>query len=155
MKNKGVIKKVKANFKTHPKIGQDVSITRYGTASFIAEKATQIIPLEKGKKLRENIDRILLHKILGPLTTGLFLLSIFGMLLFLGNLVQDILMGLTESLLSSFSTAEHSIIDMVLVQGLTGLAAGISIAGLSGCILWRGSRGREIRCIIDGRSPIC
>jgi ferrous iron transport protein B len=37
-------------------------------------------------------------------------------------------MGLTESFLSSFGTAEYSIIAMVLIQGLTGLAAGVSIA---------------------------
>jgi len=128
LKNKGVVKKIKAELKTHPKIGQDISITRYGTASFIVEKATQIIPVKKGKKLHENIDRVLLHKVWGPLFTSLFLLTSFGILLYLGNLVQDVLMGLTESLLSFFSTAEHSVITMVLVQGLTGLAAGVSIA---------------------------
>ncbi|GAG59230.1 unnamed protein product, partial [marine sediment metagenome] len=37
-------------------------------------------------------------------------------------------MGWTESLLSYFGTAEHSITAMILVQGLTGLAAGVSIA---------------------------
>jgi ferrous iron transport protein B len=126
--NNKVIKKVKANLKTHPKINQDISITRYGTASFLAEKATKIIPIEKGKRLQESVDGILLHRIWGPFATGLLLLTIFGILLFLGNLVQDVLMGLTESLLSSFSTAEHSVITLVLVQGLTGLTAGISIA---------------------------
>jgi len=128
LKDERVIEDAKESLKDHPKVAEDISITRYGTASFIAEKVTQIVPVEKEKKLQERIDSILMHKVWGPLTTGLFLLAIFGILLYLGNLIQSVLMGLTESFLSSFGTAEHSIIAMVLVQGLTGLAAGVSIA---------------------------
>ena len=128
LKAKRIIGEAKESLKDHPKVAEDISITRYGTASFIAEKVTQVIPLEKEKKLQEDIDRVLLHKVWGPLITGLFLLAIFGILLYLGNLIQGVLMGLTESFLSSFGTTEHSIISMILVQGLTGLAAGVSIA---------------------------
>ena len=128
LKDEKVIGDAKESLKDHPKVAEDISITRYGTASFIAEKVTQIVPVEKEKKLQERIDNILMHKVWGPLTTGLFLLAIFGILLYLGNLIQSVLMGLTESFLSSFGTAEHSIIAMVLIQGLTGLAAGVSIA---------------------------
>jgi ferrous iron transport protein B len=128
LKDEKVIGDAKKSLKDHPKVAEDISITRYGTASFIAEKVTQIVPVEKEKKLQERIDNILMHKVWGPLTTGLFLLAIFGILLYLGNLMQSVLMGLTESFLSSFGTAEHSIIAMVLIQGLTGLAAGVSIA---------------------------
>jgi len=128
LKDERVIEDAKESLKDHPKVAEDISITRYGTASFIAEKVTQIVSVKKEKKLQERIDSILMHKVWGPLTTGLFLLAIFGILLYLGNLVQSVLMGLTESFLSSFGTAEHSIIAMVLVQGLTGLAAGVSIA---------------------------
>jgi len=129
LKNDSVIREAKESLEKHPKVAEDIAITRYGTASFIAEKVTQIIPLlEKEKKLQENIDRILLHKIGGPLTTGLFLLVIFGILLYLGNLIQGFLTGLTESLLSSVAAAEHSIFTMVLVNGLTGIAIGVSIA---------------------------
>jgi ferrous iron transport protein B len=53
---------------------------------------------------------------------------IFGMLLYLGNLIQGVLTDLTENLLSSIATAEHSILTMVLVNGLTGIAIGVSIA---------------------------
>ena len=77
--------------------------------------------------MQENIDNVLLHKIWGPITTGLSLFAIFGLLLYLGNLVQGFLMGLTQNL-SSFSTAKYSIIATVLIQGLTGLAIGVSIA---------------------------
>jgi len=128
LKDERVIGEAKENLKNHPKVAEDISITRYGTASFIAEKVTQIAPVEKGEKLEERIDSILLDKVWGPLTTGLFLLAIFGILLKLGNLIQVVLMGLTESLLSSLITAEHSVISTILVQGLTGLAAGVSIA---------------------------
>jgi len=146
LKDERVIGEVKESAVEHPKIAEDISITRYGTASFIAEKVTKIVPLEKRLqptyhvlpfplklggngplKLEEKIDDVLLDEIWGPLITGLFVLAIFGVLLYLGNLIQDVLMGLTESLLS-FSTAEHSIATMILVQGLTGLTAGISIA---------------------------
>ena len=128
LKDERIIEEVKRDLYKHPEVSEDISITRYGTASFIAEKVTKITHLKEEENLQEKIDNILLHKVWGPLTTGLFLLAIFGILLYLGNLIQSVLMGLTESFLSSFGTAEHSIIAMVLVQGLTGLAAGVSIA---------------------------
>jgi ferrous iron transport protein B len=129
LKNDSVIRETKKSLKKHPKGVEDIAITRYGTASFIAEKVTQIIPLlKKEKNLQEGIDRILLHKIGGPLTTALLLLAIFGILLYLGNLIQGFLIGLTESLLSSIATAEPSVITILLVNGLTGIALGVSIA---------------------------
>ncbi len=129
LKDERVIGDVRESLKEdHPKVAEDISITRYGTASFIVEKVTQMTSLKKEKILQEKVDNILLHRIWSPFITVLFFLAIFGTLLFLGNLIQSVLMGLTESFLSSFGTAEHSIIAMVLVQGLTGLAAGVSIA---------------------------
>jgi len=128
LKDERIIVEVKESLDEHPKVAENIAVTRYGTASFIAAKVTRIIPLEKEKKLQEEIDRVLLNKISGPLTTGLFLLVIFGMLLYLGNLIQGVLTDLTENLLSSIATAEHSILTMVLVNGLTGIAIGVSIA---------------------------
>ena len=127
LKNIKVIKKIKDNLTQHPKLAEDISITRYGTAVFIAEKVTRIISLKKERRLQEKLDNILLHKIWGPLTTGLILLLIFGVLLVLGNLIQKVLMGLTDRFMS-FSVSGNSIVSMVLIQGLTGLTAGISIA---------------------------
>jgi len=127
LKNIEVIKKVKDDLTQHPKIAEDISITRYGTAVFIAEKVTRIISLKRERRLQERFDNILLHKIWGPITTGLILLSIFGVMLILGNLVQKVLMGLTDRFMS-FSVSGNSIVSMVLIQGLTGLTAGISIA---------------------------
>ena len=128
LENKEIIEEAKRSLKEHPKVAEDVSITRYGTALFIAEKVTQTVYLKKEKKLQKGLDNVLFHKIWGLLSSGLFFLAIFGILLYLGNLIQGILMGWTESLLSHFGTAEHSITAMILVQGLTGLAAGVSIA---------------------------
>lgn len=128
LKGERIIAEVREGLEEHPRVAENIAITRYGTASFIAAKVTRIISLEKEEKLQGDVDRVLLHKIWGPLTTGLFLLAIFGILLYLGNFIQGVLTGLTESLLSSLATAEHSILTMVLVNGLTGLAMGVSIA---------------------------
>jgi ferrous iron transport protein B len=76
-----LIEQTKEGVKEHPELEKDISITRYGTASFIAEQTTHIIPLEDKEKPRDKFDNIILHKVWGPLTTGLFLISIFGILL--------------------------------------------------------------------------
>ncbi len=128
LKDRKILREVKKNLQEHPKVAEDISITRYGTASFIAEKVTQITSIKKEKKSQGDIDRVLLHKTWGPFITGLSYLVIFGILLYLGNLIQGVLMDLAEILLSSLGLGEYSIITMVLVQGLTGLAAGVSIA---------------------------
>ena len=128
LENREIIKEVKDSLTEHPKVAEDICIIRYGTALFIAEKITQIIPLEKVKRFQEKIDKILLQKIWGPLITGLFLLAILVILLYLGNLMQNVLMGQTENLLSSFGVVGHSIITILLIHGLTGVAAGVSIA---------------------------
>ncbi len=128
LRDEGKIKKVKDGLTDHPKVAEDISITRYGTASLIAEKVTQITPIEKKKRLQERIDDVLLHRTWGPIITGLSFLAIFGILLYLGNFMQAALMGWTETLLSSLGMVQDSILAVVLIQGLTGLAAGVSIA---------------------------
>ncbi len=124
----GIVREAKESLKEHSKVAEDIVITRYGTASFIAAKVIQIIPLEKERKVQEDVDRVLLHKIWGPLATGLFLLAIFGILLYLGNSIQVFLTGLTESLLSPLAIAEPSFLTMIVINGLTGIALGVSIA---------------------------
>ena len=129
VKDINVVHEAKKTLREHKNVEKDIAITRYGTASFIAEEVTQIIPLlEQERDLKVNIDRVLLHKIAGPLTTVAFLFVIFGILIYLGNMMQSILIGLTESLLSFVATAEHSILTMILANGLTGIAIGVSIA---------------------------
>jgi len=128
LKDERIVAEVRESLEEHPRVAEDIAITRYGTASFIAAKVTGIILLEKERELQEDVDRVLLHRIWGPLTTGLFLLAVFGILLYLGNLIQGFLSSLTESLLSSLATVEHSFLSVVLVNGLTGIALGVSIA---------------------------
>ena len=130
LEDRGITQRVKERLdEHHPRVFEDIAITRYGTACFIAEKVTEIIALGKGRKsLPDRLDDILLSNILGPVITGLSLLIIFGILLYLGNWIQSGLMGLVESLLSSLSTAGASTANVLLVNGLTGVAAGISIA---------------------------
>ncbi len=123
-----IIKEVKKELTDHPRVAEDICIMRYGTASFIAGKVTDIIPLKDQKGFEEKIDSVLLHKILGPFATGLFLLLTFGILLYLGNSIQEILMSQTENLLFSFGEREQSFFSLVLTHGLTGVAAGVSIA---------------------------
>jgi ferrous iron transport protein B len=126
LKDKKIIKEVKKGLYKHPEVSEDISITRYGTAAFIAEKVTQITPLKKEGNLQDKIDNILLHKILGPVLTILFFFVIFGILLFVGSLIQKTLLGLTETLLSRIQGS--GIIIVILNQALYGVMAGISIA---------------------------
>jgi ferrous iron transport protein B len=128
LKKQRILEDVKKMLKAHPKLAKDIAITRFGTASFIAQKVTQMCSLKKEKKSHDGIDNILLHKIFGPLATGLFFVIIFGILLYLGKFIQTAFMYITENLLSLFVMTEHSIVSLILMSGLTGLAAGISIA---------------------------
>lgn len=122
-----VVKEVKERLEEHPKIAKDISVTRYGTASFIAEKVISLGKVSKKFDLSDKLDEILLDRIWGPLTTGLSLLLIFGLLLVLGRITQDFLMGWTERLIGLLGGGE-SILYVILNQGLTGLMAGVSIA---------------------------
>jgi ferrous iron transport protein B len=129
LKDDRIIRGVKRSLKEHPEVAEDIAITRYGTAAFIAERTIQLMPAsEKEENLQERIDRLLLHRISGPLVTGLFLLAMLGILLYLGNLIQGVLTGLTENLTSSLFIAEHSFLTNILASSLTGLAMGVSIA---------------------------
>jgi len=128
--DKKIIDKIKQNIKDHPKIAEDISITRYGTASLIAEKVINITSLRiiKREKRQEKMDNILLHKNWGPIITGFFFIATFGTLLYLGNLIQNVLMDLNEILLSSLGIKSHSLFTLMLTNSLTGVTAGVSIA---------------------------
>jgi len=123
-----VVEKIKAGLKSHPEVSNDISITRYGTASFIAEEVVEIVSLKRERRLQSRIDKIILHKIWGPTVTIIFLLLIFGILLYLGNFIQGFLMNSSGILLGKLSGVSQSIISIILISGLEGLAAGISIA---------------------------
>ena len=103
LKHPDKISKINSVFKSHPDLSKDISITRFGTASFIAENVTSIKSLKKEKRLKDRIDRVLLNKIWGPVITFLFFIGIFSILLFLGNQIQGFLISATEDLISFFS----------------------------------------------------
>lgn len=128
LENEGVIEEAQKELEEHPRVAEDISITRYGTASLLAQKVTQLTSLQKEKKVQRNLDNILLDSLWGPPATAVILLSIFAIIFILGNLFQRTLMDLTESLLSPLSSAQHSVAVQLLVWGLTGLAAGLSVA---------------------------
>ncbi|MCK4821828.1 ferrous iron transporter B, partial [bacterium] len=118
---------VKKSLHEHPKVSEDISITRYGTAAFIAEKVTQITRLGKEKRLQYKIDNVLLHETWGPVLTLLSFSTLFGVLLFIGSLVQEALLGFTESILSPF-LGNGPVVGIIASQALYGAMAGISIA---------------------------
>jgi ferrous iron transport protein B len=128
LKKGGVVEKIKAGLKSHPEVSNDISITRYGTASFIAEEVVEMVSLKSERRLQSRIDKIILHKIWGPTITIIFLLLIFGILLYLGNFIQGFLMNSSGLLLGKLSGVNQSIISIILISGLEGLVAGISIA---------------------------
>lgn len=127
LKDERVIEEAKAGLEKHPKVAEDISVTRYGTAAFIAEEVTELVPLKERRRLEERVDKVLLHDVWGPLSTLLIFFTLFGVLFFLGSLVQSTLMGLTERVLSSIPVGD-SIVALVSTQALYGVAAGVSIA---------------------------
>ncbi len=122
------IKNIDDIISVHPKIAKDIAVTRYGTAAYIAKNFTKITSLKKEKRLEDKIDKLLLNSIWGPILTFSFFILMFGIILYIGNLIQGYLLGASENLISYFSQFGHSIIYTVLGQGLTGLSIGISIA---------------------------
>ncbi len=127
VKDEKIFETVKEGLHEHPKVSEDISITRYGTAAFIAEKVTQITRLGREKRLQYKIDNVLLHETWGPVLTILSFSTLFGVLLFIGSLVQEALLGFTESILSPF-LGNGSVVGVIVSQALYGVMAGISIA---------------------------
>ena len=128
LKDPEQLTKISADLKDHADISKDISVTRFGTASFIAESVTEIKSLKKEKRFKEVIDKIFLHKIWGPIISFILFIGIFGILLFLGNLLQGYLMDATKNLISYFGNDSQSVLFVILGQGITGLALGISVA---------------------------
>ncbi len=129
LKDVKIIDKVKENLTNHPKVAWDISITRYGTAAFIAEKITSLVKIdEASKNMEDRIDRLLLHRAWGPIITGLSFAGIFAVLLFLGGWVEEALMSFADEFIIPALNLGEGFIGVVLEAGLTGVMAGISIA---------------------------
>lgn len=117
----------------HPNIKEDIAKTRYGTAAFIAEQVTDIIKV--GKPYEDNIslmDKILLHRFLGPLFTLIFFVGLFYVLLIIGGEIEGIFIKIGESIVEEIPETGLSIGSINTVglfrEGLTGCFAGVAIA---------------------------
>jgi ferrous iron transport protein B len=129
LKDRKIVEKVKEGLAKHPKVDEDIAITRFGTAAFIAQKVTQIVPVEEASKsLEDRTDRIALHRAWGPTITFLTFAVIFGVLLYLGSWMQDTLMGFVEGSILPAIHLGNGFLGMALEAGLTGVMAGITIA---------------------------
>ncbi len=129
LKDKNVIEKAKEHLREHPRVACDISITRYGTAAFIAEKITRLFKVEgKTGSMEDKIDRVLLHRVWGPVLTVVTFAIIFGILLYLGGWIEETLMGLAEETILPALDMGSSFPAMALEAGLTGVMAGVSIA---------------------------
>ena len=128
LRDKRTIEAVKESLIEHPKVAEDIAITRYGTAAFIAGKVTHLVHVEEAaRRLDERLDGALLHALGGPILTILTFVTIFGALLFIGSWIQDVLTGFTEYLLSLIHLGA-GFGGTALEAGLAGMMAGISIA---------------------------
>jgi len=128
LRDKRTIKAVKEGLIEHPNVAEDIAITRYGTAAFIAGKVTHLVHVEEAaRSVDERLDGALLHSLGGPILTILTFVAIFGALLFIGSWIQDILTGFTEYLLSLIHLGA-GFGGTALEAGLAGMMAGISIA---------------------------
>ena len=128
LKDEKIIKEISSIRDKHQDISKDIAVTRFGTATYIANHATNVISLKKEKRFEDIIDRIILNKLWGPLITIAFFIIMFSVILLLGNLMQEFLMGVTERLISFLSKNSQSAASMIFGQGLVGLAIGMSIA---------------------------
>jgi len=129
LKDRKIVEKVKEGLAKHPKVDEDIAITRFGTAAFIAQKVTQIVPVEEASKsLEDRTDRIALHGVWGPTITFLTFAAIFSVLLYLGSWMQDTLMGFVEGSILPAIHLGNGFLGMALEAGLTGVMAGITIA---------------------------
>lgn len=117
----------------HQNIKEDISKERYGTSAYISEQVSHIVKLEKIDSFKKPItDKVLLHKIWGPIFTLLFFIGIFFVLLVVGGYIEDLLINIGDFILELIPTGVwdvggFSYLDL-LREGLAGAFAGIAIA---------------------------
>ncbi|MFW9987379.1 MAG: ferrous iron transport protein B [Candidatus Odinarchaeota archaeon] len=117
----------------HQNIKEEISKTRYGTAAFISEQVTRIVKIgEKDVEEKSKLDRILLHRIWGPISTLLIFVGIFYVLLVLGGYIEDFFITIGDFILElipkdGWTIQGFSYLDLIR-EGLAGAFAGIAIA---------------------------
>lgn len=129
--NEASLKNIKTKIQqNHTNIAEDIMRIRYGTASFLAFQGTRIIARENKKEnvnTSLKIDWWLLHRICGPILTVLFFAGLFYVLLIVGGQIEEFIMTVSEDIISQIPT-DGNFLSQMLVDGLTGVAAGIAVA---------------------------
>ncbi|MEA2069770.1 MAG: ferrous iron transport protein B [Asgard group archaeon] len=122
--------KMKEFSKGHPSIKEEISKTRYNTATYIAQEVTH----EKEAKSEEEpfIDQLLLHRFWGPVLTLLFFAGLFLILLYVGGYIEEGFSYLGEKLIElipedKWMVDTFSFLNLIR-EGLAGVVAGIAIA---------------------------
>jgi ferrous iron transport protein B len=114
----------------HQDLAEDIMQMRWGTASFLATQGTRVTPID-GKNGNVNrslkIDELLLHRFWGPVLTLVFFAGLFYVLLILGGQVEEFIIVLSEEFIAQIPT-DGSFLSQLLIDGLTGVSAGIAIA---------------------------
>lgn len=129
LKDKTALDKAADVLTLHPNVSRDISITRYGEASFIARLVTTITPKGRARSFGDRLDEVLLNPLIGPFITFIFFGFVFAVLLFAGGWLQELLMaGAEKYLINLLPTRSSGLLSSMVAQGLYGLAAGVAIA---------------------------
>lgn len=133
-KQKQIIKEKKKEITSkYQNIKEDISKTRYGTADYISDQVILNRSLEKTNRLEKHImDKILLHRVLGPIFTLLFFIGLFLILFVIGGFIEELFVEMGNFVLSlipegGWTIGDFSYLD-ILREGLAGGFAGIAIA---------------------------
>jgi len=129
LKDKEVLDETTDILRMHPDVSRDISITRYGEASFIARLVSTITPKVKVRSFGDRLDKVLIVPLIGPIITLIFFGLVLAILLFVGGRLQDLLMAGTEKyVISLMPTHSTGLLASMMTQGLYGLVAGVAIA---------------------------
>jgi len=124
------LEEIKARFREeHPNIERDIMVTRAGHALLLAGQVERIHPT--GFHL-SWLDKLIINNMAGGI---LFTLAVFaGMfatLLYIGGWFQNLLGGYFDSILNAIQPwlqGQSALVQLLVENALTGLAAGISVA---------------------------
>jgi ferrous iron transport protein B len=129
LENRKIPDDVASVLSLHPDVSRDISVTRYGEASFIGRLVTSILSKNKVRGFGNWLDELLLNPVIGPGVTLIFFSSVFAILLFIGGWFQEILMAGAEKYVVSLMPAHSSgLLVSMMKQGTYGLVAGVAIA---------------------------
>lgn len=104
-----------------------IAAERHNLAMYLFEKVATVT--RPDRKLKEQIDNVLMHPILGMIIMLGVLLLFFNVIFKFGSLLEaplmDVLLGFVHSATTSLDT--NSLLYTILYSALTGIAGGIAI----------------------------